>query len=199
MKKSVIILLVPFLAACNSKEQKQEVISFEELAGDTGSDTTMVMAQQNENTAYPFQVREFIKTQLSGYDTLTNPSSHPLDRFGYSSSVKLNFKSKNQTATEKTLWYYTFSDTIKTKNAFYNWLDCFGDGCEPVQLNTNLAELNTVPLITLVYDTTIVSVTYACESNQAERKSFQDSLIGKFGKNYQYRIEASCHGPLKWK
>jgi hypothetical protein len=97
------------------------------------------------------------------------------------------------------VYYYTFSDSVKTKSAFYNWLDCFGKDCNEVKLNQDVESVKSTPMFTLVYDTTIVAVEYLCEHEKNNWKAFEDSLTARFGSNYKYRIEVGCGGPLRWK
>ena len=84
-------------------------------------------------------------------------------------------------------------------NAFYNWLDCFGSDCNPVNLNQDIESVKTPPSLTLVYDTTLISVKYLCEHDKNDWKSFQDSIVKQYGKDYRYRIDVGCGGPLIWK
>ncbi|MBK6527761.1 MAG: hypothetical protein IPG07_20770 [Crocinitomicaceae bacterium] len=97
------------------------------------------------------------------------------------------------------VYYYTFSDSVKTKSAFYNWLDCYGKDCNEVKLNQDVELFKSEPMLTLIYDTTIVAVEYLCEHEKNNWKSFEDSLTARFGSDYKYRIEVGCGGPLRWK
>ena len=105
----------------------------------------------------------------------------------------------NMVTPKASLFYYTFKDTTATKNAFYNWLDCFGSDCDVIKLGEDVDAIKTPPMYTLVYDTTIVIVEYLCEHEKNDWGTFQDSLLNKFGKDYRYAINIDCGGPLKWK
>jgi hypothetical protein len=200
------ILSISLFVSCK-EEKEPEIISFEELVGDTGTpsesiDSSALVSNQPE-TSFDF----FVQSQLAVYDTFPHKKIHALDRFGYSSQTKLDFLGKNKVPYGKSamvtpvasVYYYTFSDSVKTKSAFYNWLDCYGKDCHEVKLNQDVESIKTPPMLTLVYDTTIVAVEYLCEHEQNDWKSFEDSLTARFGANYKYRIEVGCGGPLKWK
>ena len=195
-----------FVVAC-SEEQQPEVISLEDLTGETGPEEVTNDSVTIESSFGSTVVGQFVQGQMAQYDTASMHAPHPMDRFGYSTFHKFDFIAKTQVADSKegmvtpvaSFYYYSFPDTTSAKNAFYNWLDCFGENCDAVQLNRDMEEIKTTPMFTFIYDTCIVAVEYACEHKKNDWKSFQDSIIERFGKNYNYRIEVACNGPLKWK
>ena len=202
--KNIYFGLVLFsLVACEQEQAPQEVISFEELAGQTGEEPTLVTENQSNPILKIEKLNDFVNSQLYLFDTISNHESHPIDRFGYSSFSKLNFSLKSMVNSDSnesaSLYYYSFSDTVKTQNAFYNWLDCFGKNCESVQLEKDLDNIQSDAAFALVYDTTIVAAEYNCNDKVFSKKSFQDSLLSKFGKSYKYRLEVTCSGKLEWK
>ncbi|MBL7898152.1 MAG: hypothetical protein JNJ99_06430, partial [Crocinitomicaceae bacterium] len=142
MKKIYFGLVLFSLVACEQEQAPQEVISFEELAGQTGEEPTLVTENQSNPILKIEKLNDFVNSQLYLFDTISNHESHPIDRFGYSSFSKLNFSLKSMVNSDSnesaSLYYYSFSDTVKTQNAFYNWLDCFGKNCESVQLEKDL-------------------------------------------------------------
>lgn len=206
MMKNFLYIAFILLFSC-SEERQTEVISFEDLAGETGVPEQADTVSTLDSTFIPSEINLFIAGQLPNYDTLSHLKPHSIDRFGYSTQRKIEFTGKNEVPYGKTsmvipkanLYYYTFSDSTKTKNAFYNWLDCYGNDCNVVKINEDIDAIKTTPMFTLVYDTCIVAVEYLCEHQKNDWKSFQDSLIVNFGRTYKYRIDVGCGGPLKWK
>jgi len=206
MKLFLIPISLFFFLSCN-ENKPQEVMALEELTGETGSEESNDTVQLAQSDSAPSQINDFVKSQLSQYDTISHIIPHSIDRFGFGTKQKLEFRGKTPFVDSKAnsvspiarLYYYTFSDTTKTNNAFYNWLDCFGKDCNVIKLNEDVDKLNSSPIFTLVYDTCIVAVEYVCEQEKNNWKSFQDSIIAKFGKDYKYRIDVKCGGPLKWK
>lgn len=213
LKISFIILTFTLIfGACSSdKKEDVETISLEELIGDS-EESALV---ENEDTLNAEVVDSLKLTDLSllinelssTYDTLELTDGHPMDRYGYNSSTKVKFVSqtdvpygKSNMVTPKAEFYiYNFSDSIKLNNAFYNWLDCFGSDCDEVKLNEDIEAVKTPPSFTLVYDTTLIDVKYLCEHDKNDWDSFQKSILKTYGKNYRYRIDVKCGGPLKWK
>ncbi|MDX1445381.1 hypothetical protein [Lishizhenia sp.] len=62
----------------------------------------------------------------------------------------------NLDSSKFTLVKWTFSDSVLTENAFFNWLDCFGETCTSLRVgqDTTFSTLNTYVLVThneLVY------------------------------------------------
>lgn len=199
--------MILFVGGCKNDPQ-EEVVSFEDIVGETGeieADSSDVM-MDTVKLVNP-QLVGFTKAMLPQYDTTAHDEFHPMDRFNYSTVRKIQFIGKNEVPYGKTAmvipkakcYYYTFSDTLKTNNAFYNWLDCFGDECDELSIGTDMDAIKMPPMFTVVYDTTIVVLEYMCEHEKNDWNSFQDSLISRFGKNYKYMIDVDCGGPLKWK
>lgn len=210
MKKNGWIAFVFSLLvlSCGGEPKEQEVVSFDDIMGETGEE---VMEEESsvDTTVMILEgaVNIFINNQLGSFDTTNHSEFHPLDRFTFNQREKILFKSKTDVlygsetmvTPRAELFYYTFSDTTKTKNAFYNWLDCFGSDCAMVKLNEDMDAIKTPPSFALVYDTVIVAVDYRCEDQNFDWKPFQDSIKAQFGKDYKYQIKVGCGGPLNWK
>ncbi|UKN02548.1 hypothetical protein K6119_03335 [Paracrocinitomix mangrovi] len=211
MRNAIILACCIGLFACGSEEEQQEVLDFEDFAGETGieevvdSANTNVEIDTNDNTG----VSELISAMHSKYDTLALEDFHLLDRFGFSQSKKVKFKGNFEVPYGKStmvkptaeLYYYSFADSNKTNSAFYNYLDGMASEGEggPVKLNVDVDAIKTPPMFMLVYDTVIVATNYQCEHAKNDWQSFQDSLLNYFGENYRYSFEVDCGGPLKWK
>lgn len=59
-----------------------------------------------------------------------------LDRFGAKTMEK--WIVKNSEVDSLVLLHYAFKDSLLTKNAFFNWLDCFGPNCNSYTVGGNL-------------------------------------------------------------
>ncbi len=207
--KSIIgLCIIGILVSCNGNEEKPEVISLEDFVGETGElEEDSVVVEDTIAVIPAGPVGLFVHNQLANFDTSTTNEFHPIDRFTFNQRNKILFKSKtdvpygdNAMVTPRAeFFYYTFSDTTKTKNAFYNWLDGFGEEGDPVKLNQDAESIKTPPRFALVYDTVIVAINYRCEDQKQNWRPFEDSVVSRFGKNYNYRMEIGCGGPLKWK
>lgn len=208
VKPSILLLILLFAFACGKDEPTETIIPQEDFLGEVGEleeDTT-----DTEDLVFAGEITPvdaLAMTLEPEYDTIALNEFHMLDRYESSTKRKLTFKSKKTVPYGETarlnptaeVYYYTFSDSLKTKNAFYNWLDCFGSDCNAVSLNEDVDAIKTPPLTTWVYDTTIVVVNYMCEHAENDWQSFEDSLVTYTGKSYTFNIKVECGGPLKWK
>jgi hypothetical protein len=205
-------LLTVFIWSCQGeKVQESEIISLDDLISDKNiiEDTLVDFEFRGDKGEPEFSsITDQVTYALKGdYDTVALLKPHPFDRYGYTNASKVQYIGKNKIAYGKTnmlkpkaeLFVYNFSDSTTLNNAFYNWLDCYGSDCNEVKLKQNIDKIKTPPEFTLVYDTVLVSVKYMCEHKKNDWKSFQDSVISKFGKDYRYRIDVECGGPLVWK
>ncbi len=202
MKNAIQFLFACVLfSACGNEVEKKAPLSMEEFAGQIGAQQDTANTIVVETTKVPQGIfDQLIFNQLNEFDTVTFQSFHPLDRFTFNQRKKITLKSKvavqqtdeNEINPTASLYYYTFSDTLKTKNAFYNWLDCFGPDCAMVKPNETTMDIKTPPLFAVVYDTVIFIADYRCEDKKQNWKPLQDSVIHYFGKEYNYRIDAGC-------
>lgn len=202
------MLLLGGMVACGSEsDQAVDTITFEELVG---TDSLVVDNQMELDTTIDSTLWTLLTPMsvelMDEFDTTALNEFHPFDRFGFNQSEKLEFISKEKVPYGDHLvtpiaevFVYTFSDSVKLNNAFYNWLDCFGRDCQSVKLNEDLESIKTPPSLTLVYDTTLVHVDYQCEHQRKSWLSFEKALKHQFGDSTRYQIQVSCGGPLKWK
>jgi len=203
--KYILFLVITFvLIACSSNESIiEEAVSIEDLMGEVENEV-----ENSEEEIVGKQHAISVGTSLSNvvvsleslYDTLSLTETHKLDRYGYNSFEKIRFSQKlNETVSYVDVYQYNFSDSLKLNNAFYNWLDCFGDKCAEIKINKDIKMISTVPSFTLVYDTILVSVKYDVEFDKANINLFQDSVLSEFGNQVRYKIETDKKGNLKWK
>jgi len=205
MKYLILLGMISLLLACSSNEKSvHETVSMEELMGEV--EALEVVTQ--EDVIETVSVRVSDGTALSNlmvslqadYDTLSLSIPHKIDRYGYNSRKKVRFLSKlNELDSHADVYQYNFSDSLKLNNAFYNWLDCFGDNCTEIKLGKDVIKIQTSPSYTLIYDTILVSINYNLVDKNVDFKSFQDSIISQFGSEYRYAIQTDTKGNLKWK
>jgi hypothetical protein len=198
-----------FLFACQGDQPENEVISMEELIGDYGNEevTSFDTISTVDSVKVVGALGSFIQSELAAFDTSTVEEYHILDRFSFNTRQKIEFKSKEEVPYgEETmvrpranLFYYAFKDTNSTKNAFYNWLDCFGSDCAMVKIDEELEAIKMPPAFALVYDTVIVAVDYRCEDAKYNWRDFEKELKNQFNEKPQYELKVACGGPLKWK
>jgi hypothetical protein len=207
--KKLALLFVPLMIACAGEEQESDVIDADEYLGEIGVLEDSVEVDTTTLIDLGTNLSKLVNGMSSAYDTTVQENFHLLDRFTFSTSQKIKFVGKeevpygksNMVTPKADFFYYTFADTNKTLNAFYNYLDEMaveGEG-GPVKLNEDVEAIKMPPMFMVVYDTVIVSVKYLCEHEENDWNAFQDSILTIYGKEYRYQIDVDCGGPLKWK
>ena len=204
-----VIIVGLTLFSCESGEPENvEIVSMDDLMGDSDIDTIDSLVIDLDSSTIKGSILSNLVSSLDvDYDTTALNENHVFDRYGFNSFEKVEFVGRetvpygksNMVKPKAEFYLYNFSDSIKLNNAFYNWLDCFGSDCNPVNLNQDIESVKTPPSLTLVYDTTLISVKYLCEHEKNDWQSFQDSIVKQYGNDYRYRIDVGCGGPLIWK
>ena len=122
------------------------------------------------------------------WDTVLFP-----DRFGASKSEKWIVKGEKDSLV---LLYFKFKDSLLTKNAFYNWIDCFGPKCTSYTVGGNIKIKGKYSYF-FVGDSYI----YYIEANKAIK---QEAIRTQFFKkpekeNWLYMVESKPAGKASWK
>ena len=134
MKKKVTSLLFPLicLVLCVScgKNNDNKVIKYEDIGEKAQSNTSLdILPSEDDNN-------EDTTLNLSNLDieiskTYNLSANDFLDRFQSEESFKRLFLTSNDSIYFKS---WSFRDSTACMNAFYNWLDCFGKDCSPIEL-----------------------------------------------------------------
>ena len=94
----------------------------------------------DERTVNEFQLDKTLS--LKGFDTIVKlmvwdnawreiRKKNYLHRFGSNQELTIEMITESDTG----FWYITtYSDSLMTQNALFNWLDCFGDECESIRI-----------------------------------------------------------------
>lgn len=123
---------VTLLQSCNPSNEKAPK-NINELIPEAKRDYSE-NTQNKEKTANDTLKTGFLplfKAFSDGHKFSVLKQSFYIDRFGPKESWKIQI---SQDSTSSTLSCWTFSDSIKTQNAFYNWLDCFGAKCKSLKV-----------------------------------------------------------------
>lgn len=135
MKYLFVGIVVILLAACS---ESSETVAFDDLAPDDATEITKKeLVDSNE--------KRFERPKASVFLGLGDSLFHVqkwhrwdtllfADRFGPEKSEKWIAMNDQDSLV---LLYYRFKDSLRVKNAFYNWLDCFGDPCRSFKVGDN--------------------------------------------------------------
>jgi len=152
-----ILPIILFLVACTNK--KENIKDFDKIQPHA-DDNIKKLKKEPADTNYYWRALYTGDTLKLSLDSIhPSFSKHFVDRFNARSYFK-NVLYKNGDSINHNRW--TFKDSTETKNAFYNWLDCFGTHCTPVKLFESFKSGSTDALIYFSQK----SITYI-SSNQA--------------------------------
>jgi hypothetical protein len=96
------------------------------------------------------------------------------DRFMPKSKLKLNLQAKEMSLF---MGQWTYPDSVKTRNAFFNWLDCFGPECKAIKLGEEV-NMQSEGLLFIINDT---SITYFTSNSKLELNNWQQYLEKQYG------------------
>jgi len=187
-------LLFGVITACSDST---ESVAFDDLAPDDAVDKPkMELADSAEkNNAKPkesvfltlgdslFQVKEW-----RTWDTLLFA-----DRFGPEKSEKWMAVNDQDSLV---FLYYRFKDSLRVKNAFYNWLDCYGERCRSYKVGDNWHFSNRNSLTLVGPNELIIVESGKTISVEKIRKIWQKDLKKE---NWLYLIEAKKGKKTVWK
>jgi hypothetical protein len=142
IKRNYFLYFCFLLALFSCKNQKEEVLDFNELSPDSKNDfSEKADGEKEKNLFFADSLSDFTKLiidsldfdkkQIAKIDTLFFP-----DRFGASSSEKWYLKTEKDSLV---FYHWNFKDSIKTFNTFYNWLDCYGPKCQSIRVGDKVS------------------------------------------------------------
>ena len=114
------------------------------------------------------------------------------DRFGAKSITKFYWKEKKDSIN---LLDWEFSDSLKTENAFYNWIDCFGENCKSIKIGDKI-KIQKRGLLILVNDRHLLVL----DANSKIDCESWIKLVGsqKFGDTWKYIVYQPQKGKSTW-
>ncbi len=134
MKIIFAIFFVLVLISCGSNNE--ETLAYDQLSPNAkqknyvDSAAVKVEGKPTESVFIPIVDSLFDAKTWQKWDTVLF-----IDRFGALSSEKWITKTDKDSTV---LIHLEYADSNRTKNAFYNWLDCFGPTCTTCQFGGNM-------------------------------------------------------------
>jgi hypothetical protein len=128
------VVLVFLFFSCKQPEEK--VVGFDDIARKSKQ-------KENNKASKPIAIKTYYETldvfskQLIDSLQWTKEQIFPLDsvffsdRFGAEKTTKWYYKSEQDSLV---FFRWSFKDSIKTLNTFYNWMDCFGPKCRSIRV-----------------------------------------------------------------
>jgi len=129
MNRILFLLIGLTLFACEQKKQK--VIDMSDITPHSERDTNGNAKEDKKDVidyGFDLKIADEIGLQVMEIDSISEPLFP--DRFSPKKIKKLTLQLKENPIT---YCHWTFKDSIRTKNALYNWIDCFGPNCKSIK------------------------------------------------------------------
>lgn len=170
----IVLLILSLFSSCGG--EKEEVLDI----------TDVIPGSENYKDEVKIDTAAFIADTLSKYldvnlvpelkliDSKFSPITSTMlpERFAAKSFFKIAIQTSNDSIT---ICQWKYKDSIKTMNAFYNWLDCFGKNCKSLRYR-EAGKFQKEAMLIFVNDT---SITYL----SSNRMISPDLWIKYFEKN----------------
>ncbi len=181
-----IFILISLLYSCSSGE-KDEVLNMNDLTPHANQANAGKKEKSEDNIDYGFSIPMADSSGITvmEIDFMKDPMFP--DRFMPDSILKLKMDLK-----EGQLFYgqWIFADSLKTRNALFNWLDCFGTNCNTIKYLSESRFQNDAMLL-FVNDT---SIFYISSKINLDEKKWQHYLELKYGINLWKTVIVQRYG-----
>ncbi len=199
LKLFSFLFLSFFLFSC-SNNKKEETVDLSEITSSSerykeGKSEVKKKKEKELNFIDTLDVRfKGILDSLKINDSVVRKLDIVLfpDRFGAKSITKFYWKEKKDSIN---LLDWEFSDSLKTENAFYNWIDCFGENCKSIKIGDKI-KIQKRGLLILVNDRHLLVV----DANSKIDCESWIKLVGsqKFGDTWKYIVYQPQKGKSTW-
>ncbi|HZH85811.1 MAG TPA: hypothetical protein VFD77_00745 [Brumimicrobium sp.] len=192
---SFFILTVIWSACSNDKDF--EIIDSESILPQAQGqyDYSEDTSQNEEVEISPFEEhlkQSFPDINFKGENTLEKREMLFMpDRLGYTEKNETYF---THDSIPFHLIEWTFKDSLKTVNAFYNWLDCFGHKCKSIRIDE---EKNGSKEAFVVWISN-TKITYLASIKSINRRIWQKAIFDLKENNWNYVIHQAPHGKINW-
>lgn len=194
----MVVLLL--LAACGGKSEK--TVAYDQLA--PGSDKYKNGEQQENQSIDSTDERPEESPFLAIVDTLMETAHwEQWDTLLFADRFGPLFTEKWQTTGDRdslVLLRYTFRDSLRTRNAFFNWIDCFGPAKKSYVVGDNI-RIRGRAALWLVAEKEMIFI----ESGKAVNEQLIRELLNKDPKkdpkkeNWMYLISIPKSGKTTWR
>jgi hypothetical protein len=174
-KKVLIPIGFIILFSC-SGEKKEKVLDMSDLTPQAKRNTTKSQKEKDTThfSLFNLSLADSCGIRIQEFSEIKDPMFP--DRFMPKSKFKLNLDAKDRSLF---MGQWNYPDSVKTMNAFFNWLDCFGPECKAIKLGEEV-NMQSEGLLFFINDT---SITYFTSNSKLELNNWQQYL------EKQYRID----------
>jgi hypothetical protein len=190
MKAYYIAFLVLLVGACQ-ESNKEKVVEMEDVITIPKDEKRVKSDPVNDSLSTLISLMHAEKSgiRISSLAPILNPMFP--DRFAPSKTRKLVL---NPGKDSVIYCQWVFKDTIRTKNALYNWLDCFGPSCKSIKVSEK-KNFQRDYMLMLVNDT---SITYVSSPVKIDFKSWLTYFEKLEIENWRLMLEQNAGGKATW-
>ncbi|MCE2711332.1 MAG: hypothetical protein LW688_02195 [Cryomorphaceae bacterium] len=172
-KKVIIPISATLLFSC-ARENKEKVLNMSDLTPQAKRDTSEFKKEKDTShfSLFNLPLADSCGIRLQEYNELKDPMFP--DRFMPKSKLKLTLVARDESLL---MGQWTYSDSLKTMNAFFNWLDCFGTECTSFKYGEEV-NIQKDAMILFINDT---SITYFSSKSKLELNNWQRYLEKFYG------------------
>ncbi|MFN5909830.1 MAG: hypothetical protein ACK45H_00715 [Bacteroidota bacterium] len=191
--KNLLVIGALVLLSVSCEDNKEEVIDLEQIIpkSERNYDDTLKTEQTDTlMSMFDLDLARSLGLEFSGI----KPFDEPLftDRFGVKGTVKLDLL-RDENNVRFCSW--TFKDSLKTRNAFYNWLDCFGPNCKSLKY-LQPGKFQKESMLIFVNDTAII---YLSSSGNLKMEQWQAYFEKRTGvTNWDIVIRQKSMNKAEW-
>lgn len=194
MKLAILIFSVLLFVSCKQKP-KEEVLDMNEIIphSDRYQNGDLKHLENADTIDFGFDLKFAEEVGIAVLGTCDFEGKLFPDRFTPLNSIKLNLIRESDTVI---YCNWTYKDSTQTKNAFYNWIDCFGPKCKSIKLgqNVNFQKDN---FILLVGDTSLI---YFSAREKLDPDDWLNYFILKYDlDDWKFMITQRTRGKAIWK
>ncbi len=203
MYKQIAKLNIYFIFGCGlilffacSGQDNYEVVSSEEVLPQAKGDYDYTEQENEEDTLEMSTLEQNLKASLDGIQFSKNNDLRIEDtrilpnQLGYKEKKETFF---NYDSIPYHFLEWTFVDSTQTVNAFYNWLDCFGNDCRSIKINEAVNGCKQA-FIVWVSDT---NITYLESTDPIEKRKWEELFFNK-KRAWNYIIQQAPRSKINW-
>jgi hypothetical protein len=182
--------MVLLMCACQ-ESKKEKVVDMDDVISIPKDEKRIKSDPANDSLSTLISLIQAEKSgiRISALAPVLNPMFP--DRFAPSKTRKLVL---NPGKDSVLFCQWVFKDTIRTKNAFYNWLDCFGPSCKSIKIGEK-KNFQGDHMLLLVNDT---SITFVSSPIKIDSKSWLAYFEKLKIENWRLILEQTAGGKAKW-
>ncbi len=194
MKKLLCILsILVFFSSCGDKEN--EVIDLNDIIEGSeryNEDSLNVDHKTKEDDTLAIYLKDFKSHGIDVNELTVIEEKYFPDRLGPIHTLKFELQCEENTFR---FVQWTFDDSTKVINAFYNWMDCFGEKCKSIFIGEERV-FQTNPFHLLVNDSSLIFIEGIESFDFKEWESYFEKK--GYGLDWNYVIEQRKRGRAHW-